>query len=61
MLLTIVPNIGDTLVAEPPAVSVRPEVKVTLDQVNNVEDGTVPFTSSTGAVVNGTFVQTVVE
>jgi hypothetical protein len=61
VVFLIVPNIGDTLVADPPAVSVNPGESVTEVQLNKVEDGTVPFTPSTGTVVNGTSVQTVVE
>jgi hypothetical protein len=53
---------GDTLLADPPAVRVKPVDRVTDDQLNKVLAGTVlPFTPSTGTVVNGTSVQTVVE
>jgi hypothetical protein len=64
MLLVVflmVPLIGDTLEPDPPAVRINPEDKVTFDQLNKPEEGTVPFTPSTGTVVYGTSVQTVNE
>ena len=57
----IVPLIGETFEPVPPAVKARPLDKVTLDHENSVVEGTVPFTPSTGTVVNGTSVHTVVE
>ena len=60
-MFLIVPLIGETFVPEPPAVRMRPVDNVTFDQVNSVEEGTVPFTPSIGTVVNGTSVHTVVE
>ena len=47
--------------ADPPAVKVSPLDSVTELQVNKVDEGTVPFTPSTGTVLNGTPVHTVVE
>jgi hypothetical protein len=61
VVFLIVPAIGDTLEPDPPAVRVSPEDNTTLDQLKRVDAGTVPFTPSTGTVVYGTSVQTVVE
>jgi hypothetical protein len=61
VVFLIVPNMGDTLLADPPAVRIKPVDRVTDDQLNKVLAGTVPFTPSTGTVVNGTSVHTVVE
>ena len=61
VVFLMVPLIGDTLEPVPPAVSINPGVNTTLDQLNKVDAGTVPFTPSTGTVVYGTSVQTVVE
>ena len=61
VVFLMVPLIGETLEPVPPAVSVSPGVNTTLDQLNKVDAGTVPFTPSTGTIVYGTSVQTVVE